>query len=188
MESSNNAVALVNPQGNMEKAMGLVRLINARRDEVLSEIEAVSAKVTPDNYKDAAIAEEVKRLKDVVEDLREHGKRLVADVCAATEAQRVLTAIDSRLWNYSTKCDPASAYGKISAAYKSLTAKIAEFKDAATPKMPTRACAVVLYATDKAIADLCKKIQDGKLTGVEGYRFAPDEATEKKIVKIVEGK
>ena len=188
MEDTTNLPALTNPQGNMEKAQDLVRFVNMRRDEVLAEIEAVAAKVTPDNYKDAEIADEVKRLKDVVEDLRERGKKLVAEVCAATEAQRVLTAIDSRLWSYSTKADPASAYGKISAAYKSLTAKIAEFKAADTPAMPTRACAIVLYATDKGVADLCKKIQDGKLAGVEGYKFAPDEATEKKIVKLIEGK
>ena len=188
MEEATNLPALANPQGNVETAMNLVRFVNARRDEVLAEIEAASAKVTPDNYKSDEIKNEVKRLKEIIEDLRDRGKKLVAEVCEQTEAMRVLTAIDARLWNYSNKADPECAYAKLDAAFKALKLKIDEIKTANTPQVPTRACAVVLYATDEGVADLCKKIQDGKLAGVVGYKFAPDEATEKKIVKLVEGK
>ena len=176
---------LENPQGSMEKAQELCRYVKARRDEVLAQIAAADAAIDETNFDSKEATAEVKRLAEIVEDLRERGKELVKDVCAATEAQRVLTAIDSRLWSYSTKADPDCAYAKLSAALKALKAKVAAFKEANRPKEPVRAVAVVLYATDKGVADLCAKIKGGKLAGVEGYQFAPDEAAEKKAVKII---
>lgn len=178
---------LENPQGNMKKAQELIRYVKLRRDEILGEIAAAKAAVDAENFDSKEIAAEVKRLAEIVEDLRERGKELVKDVCAATEAQRVLTAIDSRLWSYSTKADPDSAYGRLSAALKELKAKVAAFKEANRPKEPVRAVAVVLYATDKGVADLCAKIKGGKIAGVQGWQFAPDEAAEKKAVKLIEG-
>lgn len=179
---------LVNPAGDVDKAMGLVRYITARQDEVLAQIAAADAAIDEHNYASEETAAELKRLADIVEDLRERGKALVKEVCAATQAQMVLTAIDSRLWSYSTKADPRCAYAKLSAALKGLKAKVAAFKEADRPKVPVRAIALVIYATDKGAADLCAKIKAGKVAGVEGYQFAPDEAAERKAVKIIEGK
>ena len=180
--------ALVNPAGNMEKSLELCRFVKERRDEVLAEIRALNDSVTAENATSKETASAIKRLAEVVEDLREKGKELVRSVVAATEAQRVLTAIDARLWNYSSKADPDCAYAKLSDELKKLKAKVADFKAADAPQMPVRKVALVLYATDKGVADLSKKIKDGKFAGVQGYQFAPDEATEKKCVKLIEGK
>ena len=159
-EANNTLPALVNPQGNLETAQSLVKYVNDRRDEVLAEIEACAAKVNADNYATPEVAAEVKRLKEVVEDLRDKGKKLVAEVCAATEAQRVLTAIDSRLWSYSTKADPACAYAKLDAAFKALKGKVDELKAAALPPEPVHSYASDLYAasaqSDKAVKDINK--------------------------------
>lgn len=179
---------LVNPAGDVDKAMGLVRYITARQDDVLAQIAAADAAINVDNAGSEETAAELKRLADVVKDLRERGKALVKEVCAATQAQMVLTAIDSRLWSYTTKADPRCAYAKLSAALKALKAKVAAFKDTNRPKEPVRAIALVIYATDKGAADLCAKIKAGRFAGVEGYQFAPDEAAERKAVKIIEGK
>ena len=179
--------ALVNPMGNLERAMGLCTYIRARKAEILAEIEAADAKITADTAGSPETAAELKRLAGVVEDLRDKGKKLVAEACAFTEAQRVLTAIDSRLWSFSSKPDPNCAYAVLSEALKNLKAKVAEIKERQLPKMPVRAIPVVLYATDKGFNDLCKRIKDGKLGDVTGWQVAPDEAAEKKAVKIIEG-
>ena len=100
--ASGGGLVLVNPQGNVEKSMQLVAYINARRDEVLAQIEAAENAIDETNYDSKETRDELSRLADIVEDLCDKGKRLVAEVCAATEAQRVLTAIDARLWSYST--------------------------------------------------------------------------------------
>ena len=155
-EANNTLPALVNPQGNLETAQSLVKFVNDRRDEVLAEIEACAAKVNADNYATPEVAAEVKRLKEVVEDLRDKGKKLVAEVCAATEAQRVITAIDARLWSYSTKADPACAYAKISAAFKALKDRVAKIKADHTPPAPMHTYCVKLTATDKALAKIVK--------------------------------
>lgn len=182
-----NTTALVNPAGNMELAMEVARNVKARADEILAQIEAATAAVTAENFASKDTAAEVKRLGDIVEDLRDSGKRLVAKVCEATEAQRILTAIDSRLWSYSNKVDPLCAYAKLSAAMKALKGKVAEFKSEVKSTVPVRAAAIVLYATDAGIAKLADDIKAGKVKGVEGYKFAPDEATEKKALKILNG-
>ena len=185
--SNENMMVLANPAGNMEAALALCRYVRTRKDELLKEIEAATEAVTAENYASAETATMVKMLADTVEDLRDKGKELVREVVAATEAQRVLTAIDARLWNYSSKADPACAYAQLSAAVKALKAKVAGFKSEAKSKVPTRAVALVLYATDAGVAKLADDIKAGKVKGVEGYAFAKDEAAEKKAIKILVG-
>lgn len=151
-----NEITLVNPAGNIEKAKELVHFINERRDEVLAQIKAADAAIDADNAGSKETAAELKRLAEIVEDLRERGKALVADVCAATEAQRVLTAIDSRLWSYSTKADPLSAYAVISSALKELKAKVAELKAAKEPPKPKHTYILKLTCEDKALTAVLK--------------------------------
>lgn len=175
-ESNNTMPALANPQGNLETAQSLVKFVNARRDEVLAEIEACAAKVNADNYATPEVAAEVKRLKEVVEDLRDKGKKLVAEVCAATEAQRVLTAIDSRLWSYSTKADPACAYAKLDAAFKALKGKVDELKAAALPPEPVHSYVVRMTCTDKALAAVMKAAQKAGVSDLYAASAQSDKA------------
>ena len=53
-ETNTNAngggLVLVNPQGSVEKSMQLVAYINARRDEVLAQIEAAENAIDETNY------------------------------------------------------------------------------------------------------------------------------------------
>ena len=185
METTEMTLAL--PMGNIEKAQQLCAYINGRKSEILKEIEAADAALTDENAASKETAAELKRLDGIIEDLRDKGKKLVEEACALTEAQRVLTAIDSRLWSFSSKADPNCAYAVLSDALKNLKAKVKDIKERQLPKTPVRAIPVVLYATDKGFNDLCKKIKDGKLGGVTGWQVAPDEAAEKKAVKIIEG-
>ena len=85
-----------------------------------------------------------------------------------------------------TRIDPLSVRGKFAAMLENLEADTERLDP--KPQMPVRKVALVLYATDKGVADLSKKIKEGKFAGVQGYQFAPDEATEKKCVKLIEGK
>jgi hypothetical protein len=159
-ETNTNAngggLVLVNPQGSLEKSMQLVAFINARRDEVLAQIEAAENAIDETNYDSKETRDELSRLADIVEDLRDKGKKLVAEVCAATEAQRVLTAIDARLWSYSSKADPACAYAKIADAFKALKDRVAKIKADHTPPAPMHTYCVKLTATDKALAKIVK--------------------------------
>ena len=159
-------LVLVNPQGNLEKSKQLVAYINARRDEVLAQIEAAENAIDDTNYNTKSTKDELSRLADIVEDLRNKGKRLVAEVCAATEAQRVLTAIDARLWSYSTKADPACAYAKISAAFNALKDRVDKLKADHTPPAPTHTYCVKLTATDKARAKVVKAAEKEGATDV----------------------
>lgn len=157
--ASGGELVLVNPQGSLEKSMQLVAYINARRDEVLAQIEAAENAIDETNYDSKETRDELSRLADIVEDLRDKGKKLVAEVCAATEAQRVLTAIDSRLWSYSTKADPACAYAKLDAAFKALKGKVDGLKAAALPPEPVHSYVVRMTCTDKALAAVMKAAQ-----------------------------
>ena len=150
--ASGGELVLVNPQGSLEKSMQLVAYINARRDEVLAQIEAAENAIDETNYDAKETRDELSRLADIVEDRRDKGKKLVAEVCAATEAQRVLTAIDSRLWSYSTKADPACAYAKLDAAFKALKGKVDELKAAALPPEEPPGTRVKSYGLRRASA------------------------------------
>lgn len=70
--------------------------------------------------------------------------------------------------------------------YKEKWEKFCAIRDADKPAEPVRAIACVIYATDAGFAKLCASIRGGKIGGVHGYQCAPDEATEKKVVKIFE--
>lgn len=159
-------LVLVNPQGNLEKSKQLVAYINARRDEVLAQIEAAENAIDDTNYNAKSTKDELSRLADIVEDLRNKGKRLVAEVCAATEAQRVLTAIDARLWKYSSKADPACAYAKIADAFKALKERVEKLKADHTPPAPTHTYCIKLTATDKALAKIVKAAEKEGATDV----------------------
>lgn len=147
-------ITLANPRGNMEVAAKLCSYINERKRELLDEIAAVE--ITADNYASPEVKAKVDGLADAVEDLRAKGKELVKTVCAETEAQRVLTQIDSRLWSFSTKADPECAYAKLSAALKQAKAKIAEFKAANEPPVPKHTYLVRITCTDKALDKVLK--------------------------------
>lgn len=188
MNTTTAVVPIENPQGNMQKALAMVEYIIRRRNEVLAEIERAEGAIDEVNYNSAESKAELARLGDIVEDLRDKGKQLVRAVVEATEAKRVLTAIDARLWNYSTKADPDCAYAKVSAAYKALADRVKGYAKANKPAVPVRARVILLYATDKGMADLAGKIRAEKVPGVVGYLFPADEAQERKIVKMIEPK
>ena len=144
------------PMGNEEKAVALCAAIRQREAELLAEIGAVE--VTAENWKSDEVQNALKTLGDAVEDVREKGKRAVADVCARTELQRVLTQIDSRLWSYKTKADPDCTYARLQAAYKALKAKVDEFREAASPPPPTHTYVLALTLTDKALDAVFKAV------------------------------
>ncbi len=155
-----NKVAIVNPRGNVEVASAMCKFINERRREILAQFAAL--KITAKNYKSPEVVEAVDKLADAIEDLRAKGKSLVKAVCAETEVMRVLTQIDSRLWSYSTKADPACAYARLSEALKRAREKIAEFKAADTPPTPSHTYIVRITCADKQLDKLIKAaIKDG---------------------------
>ena len=82
----------------------------------------------------------------------------MAEVCARTELQRVLTQIDSRLWSFKAKADPNCTYARLQAAYKALKAKVDSFRDAATPPAPTHTYILALTLTDKALDAVFKAV------------------------------
>lgn len=149
------------PMGNEEKAVAACAEIRRREAEILAEIEAVE--VTADNWNSAPVKDALARLNDAVEDVREAGKRAVADVCARTELQRVLTQIDSRLWSFKAKADPNCTYARLQAAYKALKAKVDAFREAATPPPPTHTYVLAVTLTDKALDAVFKAV--GKAGG-----------------------
>lgn len=159
--------ALVAPNGNAEIADALCAYIHRRKDEIRAEIGAV--KVTDDNWNSDAVKDALANLKKAVDDLRDKGKRLVQDVCAATDAQRVLTQIDARLWNFKTKADPACAYAVLDAEYKELKAKVDEFKAAATPPKPKHTYVAKMTCDDDALAAIAKAAQKA---GVDEFFYA----------------
>jgi signal recognition particle subunit SEC65 len=157
MSNTNEIVALESPRGNIEVAQAACSFIPAREAELLEKIGQIE--VTEENYKSDEVAEAVKELADAVEDIREQGKKLVERVCAETEAQRIITQIDSRLWSYSTKADSGCTYAKLSAALKEVKAKIAEFKEANMPPAPTHTYIFAVTTTDKGLDKIVKCIE-----------------------------
>lgn len=135
-------------------AQALCDYIHARKGELLDAI--ARTEVTAENWNSDAVKSALADLKSAVEDLREKGKALVAEVCAQTDMQRVLSQIDSRLWSFKAKADPLCAYSVLSEAYKSLKAKVDEYKAANTPPEPTHTYVIKLTATDKALGKIAK--------------------------------
>jgi hypothetical protein len=149
-ELTTGALAL-NPA---DGAQALCDYIHARKGELMGAIARVE--VTAENWNSESVKDALETLKDAVEDLREKGKALVAEVCAQTDMQRVLSQIDSRLWSFKAKADPLCAYSVLSNAYKELKAKVDEFKAANTPPEPTHTYVIKLTATDKALGNIAK--------------------------------
>lgn len=153
----NNEVMIANPRGSAMQAQTAIELIRHREAELLGRIAAVE--VTAENYKSDEVESAVKELADAVEGIRNIGKTLVARVCEETEAQRIITQIDSRLWNYSTKLDSGCTYAKLSAALKEIKEKIAEFKKANAKPQPTHTYVIAVTCTDSALAKIMKAIE-----------------------------
>lgn len=174
------------PPTSADAAAQIANIIVARTRELAGRIRAVE--VTAENYRDPTVRGVIDETAEAVEDIRERGKKLVKAVLEKTDALRVVTQIDPRLYTFSTKQDPDCAYSKLAALVAEKKKQIKAFAEADKPKEPVRTVALVLYATDKGVADLCGKIKAGKVAGVCGYQFAPDEAAEKKAAKIIEAK
>lgn len=170
--------ALVAPNGNAEIADALCAYIHKRKNEIREQIAAV--KVGPNTWNSDEVKSALKSLKDAIEDLRDKGKRLVADVCAATDAQRVLSQIDSRLWSFKAKADPMCAYAVLDAEYKALKARVDEFKAAALPPMPKHTYVAKITATDAQLQKLAKAAQN---EGVDEFFYA--SAQSDKAVKQI---
>ena len=167
-------ITLANPRGNIETATKLCGFINERKRELLDEIAALE--ITADNYASPEVKAKLDAFADAVEDLRARGKKLVEAVCAATEAQRVLTQIDSRLWSFSTKADPMCAYALLSSALKAAKAKVAEFEAANEPPAPKHTYLVRLTCTDKVLDKVLKAAQKDGAEGVVWCAPQTDEA------------
>lgn len=175
--------ALVAPNGNAEIADALCAYIHQRKDALATEIRAVE--VTADNWNGETMKAMLKAIKDAIEDLRERGKRLVADVCAASDAQRVLSQIDSRLWSFKAKADPLCAYEVLTEAYGKLKAKVDAFKAAATPPKPKHTYVVKVTCDDDALAAIAKAAQKA---GAEEFFYAAAQSDKavKQIAKWFE--
>lgn len=174
------------PRGDKELATRIVSAIVTRTREIAAMLDAI--KITKRNFASPAVAEAVENATEAAEDIRDRAKKLIRAALDATDAAGVVNQIDPRLMTYSTKQDPLSAYSQICDRLKKLKAQIKEYRDAERPAVPVRAVALVIFATDKGAADLAAKIKDGKLAGVEGYSFAPDEDTERKVVEMMGAK
>lgn len=174
------------PRGDTELATRIASAIVTRTREIAAMLDAI--KITKRNFASPAVAEAVENATEAAEDIRGRAQKLIRAALDATDAAGVVNQIDPRLMTYSTRQDPLSAYSQISDRLKKLKAQIKEYRDAERPAVPVRAVALVIFATDKGAADLAAKIKDGKLAGVEGYKFAPDEDTERKIVEMMGAK
>jgi len=150
-----NEIQLANPRGNIETATKLCDFISERKREIEKSADALLSNLTADNWNDAQTKSAIEDLAECVEDLRESGKKLVRAVVAETEAQRVLTQIDARLWSYSTKADPNCAYAVLSDKLKAIKAKVAEFKAATLPPVKPRSFVMRIDATDDQIKKIC---------------------------------
>lgn len=174
-----NELAIVaNPNGDIEKAQAVCAWIRTREAEILADIEAVE--VTENNWKSDEVKSKLAQLKKMIEDVRDAGKKLVERVVADTEAQRVLSQIDSRLWSYSTKADPGCTYAKLSDAYKTLKAKVDSMKDAHTPPAPRHTYVMQFELTDK---ELEKMLKDMAKSGIQ-FRYS--SAQSDKAVKQID--
>lgn len=165
-----NSTELINPRGDAETAERLCDWIHQRKMEIIGDFSKVE--VTEQNWNSKDLKDEVKRLSDVVEDLRDKGKQLVAHVLAETEAQRVVTQIDPRLWTYSTKSDPLCVYAQLSARLKELKDAIQAQKDAHTPPAPRHTYVIQAELTD---ADLKAVLKAMDKVGAS-YRYAAPQS------------
>ena len=152
-------ITIANPRGNIDAATEMCDYINRRKLEILADFETLA--ITADNYNSQEATEKIDALKNAVEELRDKGKELVKAVCSDTEALRVITQIDTRLWSYSSKSDPNCAYAILSSALKEAKDKIAVFKAKAEPKKPVHTYLVRITCTDdvlgKVVKDAVKK-------------------------------
>lgn len=175
-----NELTIVNPAGNLEIAQGICHAIVERKREILADFDTVE--VTDDNWKSPELKAKVESLAAAVKDLRERGKQLVKDVVSATEAQRILTQIDSRLWSYSTKGDPESAYYQLSTRLKELKAKIAEMKEKNSTPLPKHTYVIKVTATDKAFVKALEAIEKEGCEDV-AYAAAQSDKAVKQLIK-----
>lgn len=169
---------LINPRGDTETAVQLCEWIHARKLEILKEADAVQ--VTPENWNSQDVKDGIKHLADIVEDLRDKGKALVKEVLDEADALRVITQIDPRLWNYSTKTDPLCVYAQLSARLKALKDAVAEQKELHTPKPPAHTYVIQAMMTDKDLADVVKLLDK---RGAQ-YRYSVPQSD--KAAKLIE--
>lgn len=173
---------LINPRGDAETSVQLCEWIHARKLEILREADAI--KVTPENWNSSEVKDGIKHLSDIVEDLRDKGKALVREVLAEADAQRVITQIDPRLWNYSTKPDPLCVYAQLSARLKALKDAVAEQKELHTPKPPAHTYVIQAMMTDKDLAAVVKVLE--KCGAQYRYQVPQSDAAARLIEKYFE--
>lgn len=153
--------ALILPNGNTEIAEALCAYVHARTMEITTAISAIV--VSDETMGTSSAKKDTKakfsELSKVVESLRDAGKSLMERSAAATDAKRVISQIDNRLWSYSTKVEPTSAYGILSAALKAKKEEIAAWEDAHTPPAPTHTYCIQVQCTDKGLKDLVKALE-----------------------------
>ena len=147
-------ITIANPRGNIDAAKAMCHYINERKREILADFETLE--ITADNYNSQEVTEKIDALKNAVPELRDKGKELVKAVCSDTEALRVITQIDTRLWSYSSKSDPNCAYAILSSALKEAKDKIAVFKAKAEPKKPVHTYLVRITCTDDVLGKVLK--------------------------------
>lgn len=180
-----NEIMITNPRGSIETATAICAFINRRKTELAEVADTIAERITAENFADPQNADAIAELAEAVEDLRDSGKALVKEVCVATEAQRVLTQIDARLWSYSTKADPTCAYAVLSEKLKAIKAKVAAFKAAALPPAPKHTYVLKLTATDAAMNKIVKAAVKEGADGVLVASAQSDKAV-KQIVKWFE--
>lgn len=146
---------LINPHGDIEVASKLCSYIDNRKNELAASADELLANITAMNWNDPQNKAAIDDLSDAVEDLRESGKKLVQAVCAESEAQRIITQIDSRLWSYSSKADPNCAYAMLADKIKAIKVKVAAFKASALPPVKPRSFVLRIDATDAQIKKVC---------------------------------
>ena len=147
-------ITIENPRGNIDAATAMCNYINERKREILAQFRELE--ITEGNYNSPDVTNKIAELADAVEDLRNRGKELVKAVCSDTEALRVITQIDTRLWSYSSKSDPYCAYALLSSALKEAKDKIAVFKAKSEPQKPAHTYLVRITCTDDVLGKVLK--------------------------------
>lgn len=147
-----NELIIQNPHGNLEAAQRMCAYILQRGSELEKSADAIT--VTAENYNDPQTKAAIEDLGEAVEDLRESGKKLIGQVLDETEAKRVITQIDPRLYTYSTKSDPNAVYTRLSKKHKELKDAVKKFKDAAKPKERSFKRVMIFDATESQFAKI----------------------------------
>lgn len=147
-------ITIANPRGNIDAATAMCDYINERKREILAQFGELE--ITEGNYNSPDVTNKIVELADAVEDLRNSGKKLVKAVCSDTEALRVITQIDTRLWSYSSRPDPNCAYALLSSALKEAKNKIAVFKAKSEPQKPVHTYLVRMTCTDAVLEKVMK--------------------------------